>query len=152
MTDTPKLTEAEAAILEVAELGDRCDLIDSLESRRLLTGRRDCSGKSDITPLGRAALAAFDAERRAKIESKFLTRLFPESSNPQTMTEVDERRWEKERRDHAIAEQRAKIRAKIRAEAIAECAAFTERQCGGAHGIDPCPIVVAKRIRERVKP
>lgn len=102
MPDTPKLIEAEAAILRllsddsVREAAARTTIGNSL--------RHPLSGA--ITDLGRSALAAYDAEQHAK----------------------------------------------IRAEAIEECARFTERQCGGAHGIDPYPVLVAKMMREQVKP
>lgn len=65
MSDTPKLTEAEAAVLRRRLLGYAGTELASAGLRK-----HGIRLHSDSCDLGRRALAAFDAEQRAKIRAE----------------------------------------------------------------------------------
>ncbi len=59
MAESPKLTDAEATMMRTLDLGD--------ERRMLLVQSLYMRGLRPTTPIGRAALAAYDAEQRHKV-------------------------------------------------------------------------------------
>lgn len=80
MTDIPNLTDSQAALLRFAYYasGSIYDIADADPDNPepVLFAWKDYGGRVEATPLGRAALAAYDAEQRRAIRVEAMRECF----------------------------------------------------------------------------